>query len=463
MLEIEELTIKRLVGQQEIITLTSRFFKLFSVYFFIMIPHVYISRLYKAVLLLSLLAFLFPSKATSQSSTESESYVVIGAFAIEKNAKRLISYAKEKGIQAEYQIHPNKDLYYVYEQVENSFKERRRIKEVFPEFYDVWVYEGKLGRNYDQQSNLADTPSGVDSGSLLASNSISEASSGIMDSSSEPNLPVEESMSEEGSAEVNESNVTEEVESDESEPVKLEKKEGIYYLYLNTVNSKNLKEVKGKVNVIDPVRAKQLKEAKSHEIVGVRDPKNGSKTVKLATQIFGFREVQQTINLDEPVNDSTSSYVHTIGDSIIVDFELQRYKKGDVIIMYNVYFFKDAAIMKPESIYELNSLLDMLRENEKLVVQLHGHTNGNSHGKVLHLDLEDKNFFSLNANHKEDNGTAKKLSEYRAYTIQHWLMEQGISEERIEIKGWGGKKMIYDKHDTQAYKNVRVEVEILED
>ena len=149
------------------------------------------------------------------------------------------------------------------------------------------------------------------------------------------------------------------------------------------------------------------------------------------------------------------------GDSILVDFDLQRFKKGDILIMYNVYFFKDAAIMKPESIYELNSLLDMLKENDDLVVKIHGHTNGNSHGKIIHLDLDDKNFFGIHGEHKESFGSAKKLSLFRAYTIQHWLMEQGISQERMEIKGWGGKRMIYDKHSSQAEQNVRVEIEIL--
>ncbi|MEM9858640.1 MAG: OmpA family protein, partial [Bacteroidota bacterium] len=83
--------------------------------------------------------------------------------------------------------------------------------------------------------------------------------------------------------------------------------------------------------------------------------------------------------------------------------------------------------------------------------------------KIIHLDPEDKNFFSLKADHLETNGSAKKLSLFRAYTIQHWLIDQGIAENRMEIKGWGGKKMIYDKHDSQADKNVRVEIEITAD
>lgn len=392
------------------------------------------------------LTFLTYSTASSQAQEPKESpgYVVIGAFTIEKNAIKLIDYAKEKNISAQYKIHPTKDLFYVYEEMDKPSAERDRIKEQFPEFYDVWVYRGELGRN---GLNKQDNPV------LVAKSEANDKVQVIteMDQSAHAGIASEEST--------NETISNLEIE----EPKNLEKKENTYHVYLNTINAKNMKEVKGRVNVIDPVRAKQLLVAKSHEVTEVKDPNNGDKTVKLATDIFGFREVQQIIDLDNPVNESTKDFVHTIGDSIIVDFELQRFKKGDVLVMYNVYFFKDAAIMRPESIYELNSLLDMLKENENLVVKLHGHTNGNSHGKIIHLDPEDKNFFSLNADHKEDNGSAKKLSLYRAYTIQHWLIEQGISPERMDIKGWGGKQMIHDKHDTQAYKNVRVEVEIVEE
>ena len=116
--------------------------------------------------------------------------------------------------------------------------------------------------------------------------------------------------------------------------------------------------------------------------------------------------------------------------------------------------------MRSESKFELNSLLDMMMENEKLKIRLHGHTNGKSMGKIIHLKEDSKDFFALNADHIETTGSAKKLSEYRAYTIKEWLAEQGIDRSRVDIKGWGGKKMIYDKFDSPASKNVRVEVEI---
>lgn len=425
-----------------------------------MLPHIKWSRCLLIIFFAALLVSNVNVSFSQSSSKLDNAYVVIGAFSIERNAQRLVDYAREKEITVEYKIHPTKELYYVFEEVEDPLTERRRIKENFPEFYDVWVYEGVLGRDLSNQpasQKVVATSKGTTQGSqevINVTRSVVDGNSGEMRSSGASDLELDAA---------NEEQAVSRASEETTGPITIEPKENTYYLYLNTYNAKNLKEVKGKVNVIDPVRAKQLKEAKSHTIEEIRDPNNGSKSVKLATNIFGFKEVQQSIILDNPVNDTTSSFVHTIGDSIIVDFELQRYKKGDVLVMYNVYFFIDAAIMKPESIYELNSLLDMLQENENLVVKLHGHTNGNSHGKILHLDLDDKNFFSLNANHKEDAGSAKKLSEYRAYTIQHWLMEQGIDEERIDIKGWGGKKMLFDKLDNQAFKNVRVEVEILEE
>jgi outer membrane protein OmpA-like peptidoglycan-associated protein len=41
-------------------------------------------------------------------------------------------------------------------------------------------------------------------------------------------------------------------------------------------------------------------------------------------------------------------------------------------------------------------------------------------------------------------------------------VSNGIEAGRMQIKAWGGKKPIQDKHGPQAQSNVRVEIEILE-
>jgi len=67
----------------------------------------------------------------------------------------------------------------------------------------------------------------------------------------------------------------------------------------------------------------------------------------------------------------------------------------------------------------------------------------------------------VTSNNLEGTGSAKELSKERAFTIARWLIERGIDGRRMDVKGWGGKRMIYKKNDSMAGKNVRVEIEIL--
>ena len=130
--------------------------------------------------------------------------------------------------------------------------------------------------------------------------------------------------------------------------------------------------------------------------------------------------------------------------------------------MYNVYFFNDAAVMRPESRYEVNTLLDMMRENPGYRIRIHGHTNGNRSGKIISMGGSE-DFFGLDSSNKEGGGSAKTLSKRRAEVIRDYLISQGIDADRMEIKAWGGKRMLYDKNSSMAKKNVRVEIEILEE
>ena len=74
--------------------------------------------------------------------------------------------------------------------------------------------------------------------------------------------------------------------------------------------------------------------------------------------------------------------------NIVVPFELVRLQRGDIAVMYNVYFFKDAGVMRPESRYEVTSLLEMLRENPNYKIKLQGHTNGGAPGKIISMGKE---------------------------------------------------------------------------
>jgi outer membrane protein OmpA-like peptidoglycan-associated protein len=177
----------------------------------------------------------------------------------------------------------------------------------------------------------------------------------------------------------------------------------------------------------------------------------------MTCNVFGYRRIQHDLNYLDPAGDS----VEMQDSTIVVPFKLVRLQKGDVAVMYDVYFFKDAAIMRPESRFEVGSLLEMMKENVKYKIKIHGHTNGKSHGKIISLTKDSENYFSL-TDTKEGFGSAKKLSAERAELLKTYLVNNGIDEKRLVVKAWGGKKPLYDKLSPQAQSNVRVEIEILQ-
>jgi len=371
----------------------------------------------------------------AQSLDGAKCYVVVGAFKIKSNAESFTAAMQDNQLSAKYELNSNRDLYYVYtyESVnkEEATSQLIDLRANNANLNDAWLYIGNFSSTH--------------SPALAMTNEEQE----------EIEEPVEV---EEDSAIIEEEPVEEPVAE---EP---EEEEGIYWkVVVDAHNAKNEKEIDGKFLVFDAERNQQLQEIETNKLQKIQDPSNRTNRVRIESDIFGFHSIRHTLDLDKPEESDPTNYVDVKGDTIELNFKLQRMRKGDIMALWKVYFFTNAAIMQKESLYELNQLLAMMEENENMVIKIHGHTNGNSYGDVIHLNPEDKQFFSLNGDHITDYSSARKLSEYRAYTIQHWLMEQGIPEERMKIKGWGGKKMIYDKHDSQADKNVRVEIEIIKD
>jgi outer membrane protein OmpA-like peptidoglycan-associated protein len=188
-------------------------------------------------------------------------------------------------------------------------------------------------------------------------------------------------------------------------------------------------------------------------------PINKSGNIAVVCDVFGYRKVQLPMNINEPKYEDA---VSLDGDKVVVSFDLVRLKKGDKVVMYNVYFFNHAAIMRPESRFEVNALFEMMKENPTTKIRIHGHANGNDFGSVITLGKSD-DYFSLSPDNSEGKGSSTKLSEERARIIQSYLVKEGIDINRMEIKAWGGKMPIYDDDHSLAQANVRVEVEILED
>ncbi len=345
------------------------------------------------------------------------SYVVIGAFAREDNAIKL-----SKREKAEYEINPIKQLFYVYvlktEDHEQALGEARRLQRE-SRYKDAWVFSGTLGENGKGEDIIVKP---------------------------EP-IVVEQPK-------------TEQPVEPKEEPPTAPAVNSAYEktFFFNVVYSSSGSKADGaEVTVIEPKSQRKEYVVKGNENVVIK-PINQSGDIRLECDLVGYRKIIQTINFKSP---DTTEGVSIVDNRIIVPFNLVRLKKGDHTILYNVFFYKDAAIMRPESQFDLDGLLAMMQDNPRYKIRIHGHTNGGAAGKILEVG-ESGDFFSLNGA-KEGGGSAKKLSLKRAETIRNYLVKQGVEPTRMVTKAWGGKKPIYDKMHTQAAANVRVEVEVLEE
>lgn len=110
--------------------------------------------------------------------------------------------------------------------------------------------------------------------------------------------------------------------------------------------------------------------------------------------------------------------------------------KDGHIAIYGIYFDVDKDVLKGESETALQHILDLLKKNPKLKVEIQGHT--------------------------DDTGDAahnQKLSDDRAASVKKWLVDKGIAGDRLKTKGYGATKPVGDNKTPEGrHLNRRVEL-----
>ena len=387
------------------------------------------------------------TSASDVSALRDGTYAVVGAFRIQSNALNFMERLRSMGYEPGYAFRPSNRLYHVYLPYQGTgvAAARTLVNELRknPVFYDAWVLVYRDGKK-DLDESEADTPDEL-----------------IAQLPAELPLITPETV-EADPADPGESLPTEETEMD-GEMVTMsmrETKKPVPMLF-NAVNARTLREVQGYITLVDAERDKAMRQVGANMVHLVETPDTQTERMLAIADVFGFQKQQVELFPREPLSSPDSEVIRKSGDTVFVSYELSRYPVGSIITMYNVYFYNDASIMRPESRFELNSLLDMLKENPGLKIRIHGHTNSNEAGKIIRLKEDDYNFFEVTGNNIDETGSAKKLSMERAKIIRKWLTQQGINESRMNLKAWGGKRMLYDKNDPLARRNVRVDIEIL--
>lgn len=115
--------------------------------------------------------------------------------------------------------------------------------------------------------------------------------------------------------------------------------------------------------------------------------------------------------------------------------------KGEVLRLTNVIFEVGKAKIDPESYKELDVLMNMMKDNPRMVVQLEGHTD-------------------YLGNAKEN----LRLSQQRVESVKEYLASKGVERVRLKTKAFGGSQPLSRENTPEAHRlNRRVEVRILQD
>lgn len=249
--------------------------------------------------------------------------------------------------------------------------------------------------------------------------------------------------------------------------VEQNKLNSFYYVYINEIGNREqaLSEVK-KLRSSSPYKDAWAFKGTLGELITVEVPKKEPVEVKPEI-VIPEPVIEEKIEIkEEPiVIDSAkikAEMARAREEQIKreVDSKQMHTKKGEMEVLDHIYFYKDAAVLRPESKYQVDKLVEMMKQYPNEKIRIHGHTNGDAPGTIISKSDPNADIFSMD-NTVENYGSAKKLSELRANLIRDYLVANGIDKKRMSVKAEGGKKPIYKVDDEKAEANVRVEIEIV--
>lgn len=134
--------------------------------------------------------------------------------------------------------------------------------------------------------------------------------------------------------------------------------------------------------------------------------------------------------------------------SLVKDIELthgdahakKKHAAGNVMLLNNLIFEVNKNKIDPDSYPELDIVVNMMRENPNMVIQLEGHTDFIGNPEKL-----------------------MKLSEERTEAVKTYLTSKKVSKSRIKTKAFGGTVPLSKDNTPEAHRlNRRVELRILE-
>ena len=122
-----------------------------------------------------------------------------------------------------------------------------------------------------------------------------------------------------------------------------------------------------------------------------------------------------------------------------IDIPLQPLAANAVVVLKNIFFQSNKYDLQPESGTELDAVVQLMKDNPTLRIQISGHTD--------------------NSGNAADN---LKLSANRARAVTAYLTGKGIASDRLVSKGWGDTKPIAENSTPEGRaRNRRTELKVI--
>jgi flagellar motor protein MotB len=221
-------------------------------------------------------------------------------------------------------------------------------------------------------------------------------------------------------------------------------KDIFYFSLYESVRPNSVSYLKGKV--YDRATGKLLKA--DYELINLS---TGKVTINSSTDESGNFLVCLPSGYNYGINVSKAGYLfysenftlegqHTVVEPFIKRISLNPIGVGEKMQLSNVFYEVDSWQLKKESISELNNLAILLIDNKDLVIEIGGYT-----------DSTGSDEYNL------------VLSEKRAISVINYLINKGISANRLIYKGYGNTSPLGDNITVEGRKlNRRTEAKIIE-
>jgi outer membrane protein OmpA-like peptidoglycan-associated protein len=198
------------------------------------------------------------------------------------------------------------------------------------------------------------------------------------------------------------------------------------------IDADNAKPLRAQITLVDNKTNTVKERVFSNDSTGefsIVIPHGGNYGINTSVEGYLFN----SLNFEVPLY----SEEQTIETAIL----MSRVTVGSKAVMKNIFFDVGKAVIKDESIGELERILDLLTNNPGVKLQINGHTDNSGNA-----------------------ATNKTLSLKRAETVIAFLVKRGIVSKRLKAVGYGSERPIVSNDDETGGREInrRTEIEVIE-